>query len=874
MTLRGRTLIVLAVLAGLSLALWLRLDFLTAHHQVPVVWDAAGYNIQAREFAAAWKSPVGSPEFDRHFRKAYEMALPKCEIYPLLVSLVYHLHRSDFQAVRIVQGVMGTLSCLLLFLIARLVFNRAAAFLALLGMALYIPFFLSEGRLLTETVAIFILLGTTLLLLVSCRRGGWWWLVLSGLAVAVLMVTRTFFQYIFIVYVPLVFAALRARRIRLAWLKTLLFILAIAALIVPRYFWTGQVDPKGRNWLSGSWRNGMAIYTGIYPPNQGLQTDAAPGGEVLARVRASSPRGTPIDDIYFKAYVETLLSEPGRAVPVLLSKGWLFWKRAYNDFLQSYLLSPGGIDSLNRVWLLLGLFGLGLVIGRGPGGWLFLGTGLYVWALCFAADAESRYTLPAMPFMIAAGSWLVCRALAGMLPVWRAGPLERVKLMLGIVLIPAAAALAWLARPGRLVGELGVSFPGAFNAWIALALVLIFSPVPFLALTYRSFISGCRRWWAALVPPVILAAIFLSAVSVHRQWHEWRVRLDRPGETIRQSLAIPADLEKFRSASLKLDLLSGPVPIYDLAVKLDGVPVRIFQRGLTPDAGAYIASRRAFPVYLREEKRGFGQVRQWYSVPLDLEKLRGRDRIELELEFRPLSSDPGVYVDVFGDYFFDADPRTFDGPTFSQSPKELSLYRYLFFDDWRLWRRRVLEAEARAVDRPGRYRALLLLSRIPERRTDFPVAVKNERYLTNKSLVADYYNLQVWEMNPWKRRGDLMVIEAAHAAPGREGGFSLVAYADDDGDAKPDRLIASSPRLEGEKAGDWSTWTLQVKEKNVFLGMTWPKGSPTRVYYERALWPDEMFREVMYYRTGTNAPKADPVLTNLRVTFPPAPPVD
>ncbi len=416
-----------AVLVGLGLALWLRLDFVLNRRQLPVVWDAAGYHIQGREFSEAWKA-ADSEAFDLHFRKAYEMALPKCEVYPLFISGVYHFWGMDSGKVRLAQAALGVLSCLLLFLIARRVFHLGPALAALFGAAVYIPFILSEGRLLTETVSIFVLLLTTWLLIAACRRGGWWWLVLGGLATAVLMVTRTFFQYIFVVYVPLIFFALRREKVSLPGLKTILYVLAIAALIVPRWEWTSEVDPKGRRWLSGSWRNGLALYTGIHPPNQGLQTDSDPGGDLMQEVRRDNPPGTDIEDIYFQSYLRTLTRRPGEAVPVLLAKGWLFWHRAYNDFLQSYLLDPPGIDVMNRVWLLGGAFGLGLALGLGGAGWIFLATALYIWALCFAADAESRYTLPAMPFMIAAAGNLAWEIFSRLRAAWRLRGPERNRL--------------------------------------------------------------------------------------------------------------------------------------------------------------------------------------------------------------------------------------------------------------------------------------------------------------------------------------------------------------------------------------------------------------------------------------------------------------
>ncbi len=871
----------------LALTLGLRLNFLSRHHQAPVVWDAAGYHLQAQEFVKAYRAwQAGDAQLmDQCFRKGYEMALPKCELYPLFVSAVYLFQGVDSSAARTAQAFLGTLSCFLLYLIAAKVFNRRVAAFSLLVAAFYVPFILSEGRLLTETVAIFVLLLTNWLLLLSLDKGRWYWIFLAGFATALMVITRTFFQYIFYFYWPLLLVGLIVRKIRWSFLRSLLFWIGFGLIIVPRLLWTPEIDRHHRRLISGSWRNGLAMYCGIYPPHQGLQSDGDPGGDILREV-IREKRGRSLDDNYLEAYKRLLLTRPHQAVPVLLSKGWLFWQRAYNDFHQTYLLSPRGIDIFNRVLLTLGLFGLATLFCPDPRRWVILLTSLYIWGMCFLADAESRYTLPAMPFMIAAGVWFLAQVGRGLKALRRQAregkKLFRRSLVLSLVLI----LLCLVFRPPFTLQFFSpLSFIAAYRIWVLLASLFLLSLIPLLLVLYRPIFPAFRRRVAAIVPPLFLLAVYLSALKVHPSWHQWKIRLQDRQEVIRQKIELPNDLRRYRTAELKLDMVSGPGRQYDLTVKVDGDVVRRFERGLAPDPAAYIVSRRAFPIYLREHKRTFPDVKQWFTIPLDITKLEGKKSIEVEVVFSPRHPASGNYVEFYGDYPFSSDPLLFEGPTFSQSPSELSLYRYLFDDDWRLWRRVSLsgpvESSYPGVGRvrdddlstepgiqKGRYRIILLLSRKAPESRGFEVRVTSTGgLLTQKTILADYYNMQLWEVNPWKRTGDKMLLEAAHAAPGEEGGFRLVAYADSDGDGKPDRLIGESEYLQAEKAGEWSSWKFETEEKNIFVGMTWPKGSKTKVYYERALWPDGIFPEVMYYRTGPHAPKANPVLTNMRLIF-------
>jgi len=134
----------------LLLALGLRLNFVLRYPQLPVVWDAAGYHIQAKEFLDAFQAWPDRQLFLKYFKKAYADALYKCELYPLFLSAVYAGGGINFPNARVAQALLGTLNCLLLYLITARVFNRRVALFSLLLAAVYIPFILSEGRLLTS----------------------------------------------------------------------------------------------------------------------------------------------------------------------------------------------------------------------------------------------------------------------------------------------------------------------------------------------------------------------------------------------------------------------------------------------------------------------------------------------------------------------------------------------------------------------------------------------------------------------------------------------------------------------------------------------------------------------------------------------------
>jgi hypothetical protein len=880
-------LLVLLLLAG---AFLLRLNFLIHERQLPVVWDAAGYSLQAREFYEAWKS-VSDPEaFRRHFFRGYEMALDKGEVYPLFLSVVYYFWGSNFPAARIAQAVLGTLSLLLLFAVTARLLGKRIALPALLVAAVYPPFILSEGRLLTETVAIFLLLLVSWLLTLSLARGSLAAIFFAGVATAFLTVSRTFFQFSSLVFFPLVLVGLKVGKKKRWFLRSLPFLAGFALIIVPRLSFTPQVDKHHRRLISGSWKNGLAMYCGVYPPNQGYQTDSDPGGEVFSRVRREARGRLSADDVYLKTVAELILSDPGSVAPVILGKAGIFWKRAYNDFLQSYLLSPEGMDILNRAVLFLGFWGLASLLGLGPAAWPFLAACLYTWALCFLADAEARYTLPAIPFMIAAGVHVVYRLGRGSIQLWKKEMPLRLPLLLCLILAGLLLALSRLSLPSRLLAfSPNLEFSAAYRLHVALVVLGLLSPGPIMFLAYRAALTGSRRWAAVLLPALVSVPLYLCAISLHPFGQEWSLRLFHSGQTATQTITLPAEALSWKGAELKLDLVSGPGRDYDLLVMVDGKLVRRFERGLSADSDSYIAQRRAFPIYLREQVDHRGQARhlsevgQWFTVPLDPATLVGKKEITVDVKLEPLGASRDSWVDLYGDYPSADGPASAFIPTFSQSPSELSLYRYLVEDDWRLWRKATVLPGASSYAeggksfgtdlspasgrQTGRYRIFLNHRRDPPPSVSYPVAVRSGDYLTKKTHVASYYHLALWEVNPARRKGNRMLLEIAHAASGAEGAFSMAVYADSDNDGKPDRLLASSPVFQGEKAGDWSSWEFETAEKSIFVGMTWPEKSQTMVYRENARWPDDLFPEWMFYGVGKGAPKANPVVTNMRLRF-------
>jgi len=93
------------------------------------------------------------------------------------------------------------------------------------------------------------------------------------------------------------------------------------------------------------------------------------------------------------------------------------------------------------------------------------------------------------------------------------------------------------------------------------------------------------------------------------------------------------------------------------------------------------------------------------------------------------------------------------------------------------------------------------------------------------------HRVQVWPL-PAGKGARTYAISMAHPEAGVYGAFYYVAYADVDGDGRPDRLIARSPLAVARTPGQWTTWRFKTSHPILFVGNAWT-GPHTQVYSRR-----------------------------------------
>ena len=102
------------------------------------------------------------------------------------------------------------------------------------------------------------------------------------------------------------------------------------------------------------------------------------------------------------------------------------------------------------------------------------------------------------------------------------------------------------------------------------------------------------------------------------------------------------------------------------------------------------------------------------------------------------------------------------------------------------------------------------------------------------------HRVQVRKLPPGDGRRTIRA-SIAHPEAGALGGFYYVAYADTDGDGRPDRLIARSPLAEAPRAGAWTQWQFNTDRRHVFVGKALVRPE-TSHYHVEAIRVDDNWR--------------------------------
>jgi len=187
-------------------------------------------------------------------------------LYPLFMAGVYACFGHSYLWMRIIQAVIGTFSCLVVYLIAKEAFDKRVALLSLLLASLHY-FFISYGTLLnSESLFMFFLALSVLFLLKLCKSGSFVDAALFGLFSSFTVLTRS--AHFLFIFLAVALLLLLPKLSGILYKKIFkLLIVAFACFIIPISAWTLRNYLVFKSFIPLGTEAGIVLYSAYNPVN-------------------------------------------------------------------------------------------------------------------------------------------------------------------------------------------------------------------------------------------------------------------------------------------------------------------------------------------------------------------------------------------------------------------------------------------------------------------------------------------------------------------------------------------------------------------------------------------------------------------------------
>ncbi len=313
-------------------------------------------------------------------------------VYSLFLSLVYFLFgKENLLAVRIVQALISSCTCLIVYLLAKRLFTVTAARISMAACAAY-PFFIYySGTVLTETLYIFVL---SLIMLALAGNRFIWAGVLFGFGI----LCRTELIVFFFLALAGTFVVLRKRE---ALRKAIVMAAITGAILLP---WTLRNYLVLHAFVPLTTMSGYTFYEGNNPHN----ATGGPGG-ALPFPDTRGMGEVEKDRFLRHEAIRAIRNDPRRMPGLIWSKFKRLWNVKLNTDNPAYASRLTVLASMLSFTPLLVLFVIGLVLSwkrRRELIYLYLLI-LHTTAINLAFVSSLRYRLPLEPFMIIVASYAV-----------------------------------------------------------------------------------------------------------------------------------------------------------------------------------------------------------------------------------------------------------------------------------------------------------------------------------------------------------------------------------------------------------------------------------------------------------------------------------
>jgi tetratricopeptide (TPR) repeat protein len=352
----------------------------------------------------------------------------RAPLYMYLLALTYKIFGHSFFLPRLLQMILGSLSCVLIFLIAKKLFNRTIGILSGIIASFYALLIFYDGQLLITSLVVFLDLALLGLLILTAERPkvlNWFF---CGIVLGLSAIARpSILVFVPFILIWMIFGFKNKRFTKTILMRWAILCVGVLLMIAPVTLRNYLV---GKDFVLIAWNGGYNFYLGNNPDANGWSATAPQidktwwGGYKEAIWLAEKETGqklkpSQISDFWYKKGAFFILSRPLSWLKLMAKKTIYFWKGfeisnnqniyLYKDFssLLDFLLGKG------IIYLPFGLVGpfsiLGLLIClRDLRKYLLL----YLFILSYSASIIiffvcSRYRLPVISVLIMFGSFFI-----------------------------------------------------------------------------------------------------------------------------------------------------------------------------------------------------------------------------------------------------------------------------------------------------------------------------------------------------------------------------------------------------------------------------------------------------------------------------------
>ncbi|MFH0964058.1 MAG: glycosyltransferase family 39 protein [Planctomycetota bacterium] len=353
--------------------------------------DSVGYDMVARNFLATGDLVQGE-----------STKISRVPVYPLYLSACYKLFgEGNYVFPRVIQAVLGSVLCLVVYELARPLLGARVALLAALGAAVY-PFFIFYSALLLTETFFTLALAIFLWLILSLERLPDQPLLAKAAVAGLLAGATVLLKPSFLLFLPFLAALwlLVSKRPARALGALLAIALCTAFVMTP---WVVRNWTLTERFVPTTLTVGISLYEGVHP-----MADGGPSMDRMPR-EVYGVSEYEQDRLYRQLAVDIIRTEPRRILTLAGVKFLRFWNvvpnsPAHQDF-KYRLLSVASLVPI-LCFACIGVVKAPLPVGQRL---LLLSPAIYFTLLHMLFVSSIRYRDPVMPFVIifAAGGLLM-----------------------------------------------------------------------------------------------------------------------------------------------------------------------------------------------------------------------------------------------------------------------------------------------------------------------------------------------------------------------------------------------------------------------------------------------------------------------------------